>query len=393
MKHILWKRILSAALVLGMLSVNTSYAKTTQQNIEDAKNQINSLQQQKEEAQEEVDDISDKKGDIEANLNGLNGELQNIASSMNKLEGEIETKETEIARAQDELAAAELRSKEQYEDMKVRIRFIYENSTASAWQTLLEASSMKDFLNRTEYISQINTYDRQKLDEFQRVQQEIAEQKAGLEADMETLVAMQDEMKQNQKRVNSLISTAQANLAQTNEELAQAQGDVNELEKKLADMIAYEQKLEEQKAREDAARLEAIKQQEQEDTSGVVYVPTDSDAYLLGAIIQCESEGEPYAGKLAVGLEAIKQQEQEDTSGVVYVPTDSDAYLLGAIIQCESEGEPYAGKLAVGSVVLNRVKSSYFPNTISGVIYQSGQFSPVASGRLAYRLQAGVNNE
>ncbi len=45
------------------------------------------------------------------------------------------------------------------------------------------------------------------------------------------------------------------------------------------------------------------------------------------------------------------------------------------------------------SVVLNRVKSSYFPNTISGVIYQSGQFSPVASGRLAYRLQAGVNNE
>ncbi len=346
MKHILWKRILSAALVLGMLSVNTSYAKTTQQNIEDAKNQINSLQQQKEEAQEEVDDISDKKGDIEANLNGLNGELQNIASSMNKLEGEIETKETEIARAQDELAAAELRSKEQYEDMKVRIRFIYENSTASAWQTLLEASSMKDFLNRTEYISQINTYDRQKLDEFQRVQQEIAEQKAGLEADMETLVAMQDEMKQNQKRVNSLISTAQANLAQTNEELAQAQGDVNELEKKLSDMIAYEQKLEEQKAREDAARLEAI-----------------------------------------------KQQEQEDTSGVVYVPTDSDAYLLGAIIQCESEGEPYAGKLAVGSVVLNRVKSSYFPNTISGVIYQSGQFSPVASGRLAYRLQAGVNNE
>ena len=53
----------------------------------------------------------------------------------------------------------------------------------------------------------------------------------------------------------------------------------------------------------------------------------------------------------------------------------------------------YEGKLAVGSVVMNRVKSSYFPNTISGVIYQKGQFSPVASGRYAYRLQAGVNSE
>ena len=230
--------------------------------------------------------------------------------------------------------------------MKVRIQFMYENSSASVWQTLLESSSMRDFLNRTEYISQINEYDRKKLQEFQDTKEEIAEKKAGLEEDMDELLAMQEQMEQNQNRVNSLISTAQANLAQTNEELASAQQNVDELEQKLAEMIAYEQKLEEQKAREDAARLEEI-----------------------------------------------KKQEQEDTSGVVYVPTDSDAYLLGAIIQCESEGEPYEGKLAVGSVVLNRVKSSYFPNTISGVIYQSGQFSPVASGRLAYRLEAGVNSE
>lgn len=93
----------------------------------------------------------------------------------------------------------------------------------------------------------------------------------------------------------------------------------------------------------------------------------------------------------AARLAAIKEQEKEDTSTVVYVPTDSDQYLLGAIIQCEAGGESYDGKLAVGSVVINRVKSSYFPNSVSGVIYQSGQFSPVASGRLAYRLEAGVD--
>ena len=74
----------------------------------------------------------------------------------------------------------------------------------------------------------------------------------------------------------------------------------------------------------------------------------------------------------AARLAAIKEQEKEDTSTVVYVPTDSDQYLLGAIIQCEAGGESYDGKLAVGSVVMNRVKSSYFPNSVSGVIYQSG---------------------
>ena len=93
----------------------------------------------------------------------------------------------------------------------------------------------------------------------------------------------------------------------------------------------------------------------------------------------------------AARLAAIQAQEQEDTSTVVYTPADSDAYLLGAIIECEAGGESYEGKLAVGSVILNRVKSSYFPNTISGVIYEGGQFSPVASGRLAYRLETGVS--
>lgn len=345
MVNISWRRFWAVTLIFCILSASTLYAKTTQQNIDDAKSEINNIQNQKAEAEKEVDDISDKKEDIEENLGNLNGELQNITASMNELEASIADKEEEIETAEEELEAAENQCEQQYEDMKLRIQFMYENGSKSPWEMLLESVSFTDFLNRTEYVSEINSYDRQKLTEFETLQQEIADQKAALEADMEELVAMKSEMQQNQKRVNSLIGTAQANLAQANEALADAQENVDELEKKLNQMIAYEQQLEEQKAREDAARMEEI-----------------------------------------------KRQEQEDTSGVVYVPTDSDAYLLGAIIQCEAEGESYEGKLAVGSVVLNRVKSSYFPNTISGVIYQSRQFSPVASGRLAYRLEAGVNN-
>lgn len=345
MTNISWKRFWAVTLIFCILSANTSYAKTTQQNIDDAKNEISNIQTQKDAAEKEVDDISDKKEEIEENLGNLNGELQNIAASMNQLEASIADKEAEIETAEEELQAAELQCEQQYEDMKLRIQFMYENGGKSAWEMLLESASFTDFLNKTEYVSEINSYDRQKLTEFETLRQEIADKKTELEGDMEELAAMQDEMQQNRNRVNSLISTAQTNLAQTNEELANAQESVSELESRLNQMIAYEQELEAQKAREDAARLEEI-----------------------------------------------KRQEQEDTSGVVYVPTDSDAYLLGAIIQCEAEGESYEGKLAVGSVVLNRVKSSYFPSTISGVIYQSGQFSPVASGRLAYRLEAGVNS-
>ena len=62
---------------------------------------------------------------------------------------------------------------------------------------------------------------------------------------------------------------------------------------------------------------------------------------------------------------------------------EGDRYLLANLIYCEAGGEPYAGQLAVGAVVINRVLSSVYPDTVTGVIYQRSQFSPAGSGRLA----------
>ena len=81
------------------------------------------------------------------------------------------------------------------------------------------------------------------------------------------------------------------------------------------------------------------------------------------------------------------QSAWRDISEVTFA--DGDRYLLANLIYCEAGGEPYAGKLAVGAVVINRVLSSVYPNTVVGVIYQNRQFSPVASGRLALALAEG----
>lgn len=334
----------AAALIVCMCSGTVAKA-TTQDAIDDTKNQIDALQDQKEDAEQQVDDISDYKADLEGNLGELNGQLSDIVASINNLESQLTEKQAEIDDAQTELNEATARSNQQYEDMKTRIRFMYENSNTSVWELLFESESLTDFLNRTEYVADINSYDRDKLEEYQKLQEEIADKKTALEAEQANLVAMQEEMQQKKSSVNSLITTTEQNISNADSQLADAQANVDEISGKLEQMIAYEKELEIKKAKEDAARLAAI-----------------------------------------------KAQEQENTSNVSYVPQDSDAYLLGAIIQCEADGESYDGKLAVGSVVLNRVKSSYFPNTVAGVIYQSGQFSPVTSGRLAYRLEAGVNS-
>ena len=63
--------------------------------------------------------------------------------------------------------------------------------------------------------------------------------------------------------------------------------------------------------------------------------------------------------------------------------------LLAALIQCEAGGESYEGQVAVGAVVMNRVRSGAYPNSIHGVIYASGQFTPAMNGKVNARYEAG----
>ena len=102
--------------------------------------------------------------------------------------------------------------------------------------------------------------------------------------------------------------------------------------------------------------------------------------------------------KIETDLKALQKQLQEelalsqlaqnsqwrDISQVVFA--EGDRVLLANLIFCEARGEPYAGQVAVGAVVMNRVLSSKFPNTVVGVIYQRNQFEPVNNGSLAYAL-------
>lgn len=78
----------------------------------------------------------------------------------------------------------------------------------------------------------------------------------------------------------------------------------------------------------------------------------------------------------------LLSQEQRAEAAWSYAVSEEDLHLLQKIVMAEAEGEPYKGKVAVANVVLNRLRSANFPDTIREVIYQKRQFSPVANGRL-----------
>lgn len=92
----------------------------------------------------------------------------------------------------------------------------------------------------------------------------------------------------------------------------------------------------------------------------------------------------------ALSVEEYEEQKKEASAVSV---SNNELDILAGIIQCEAGGESHTGKLAVGAVIMNRIRSASFPNSISQVVYQRGQFSPVASGKLASVLSQGARSD
>jgi len=102
-------------------------------------------------------------------------------------------------------------------------------------------------------------------------------------------------------------------------------------------------------------------------------------------------------GETLEEIEERKKKEKEERAklianlGPVAIDTTDDV-LLGALVQCEAGNQPYEGQLAVAAVVMNRVRSGAYPNTVAGVIYASGQFGPAGAGKVEAQVAAGVKD-
>ncbi|MGN0311923.1 MAG: cell wall hydrolase [Lachnospiraceae bacterium] len=314
--------------------------------------------------EEELDQAQSENKRLQGILKDLDSDLSDAQEKLTDIEEQIATENRKLKDCEAQLTELKARSEEYYEAMKLRIQYMYENGNTSILSIFLSSDSLADALNQLEYFSSMTKYDRDQLDVYEDMLSSIREKK-------NTIIACQEELKQLQNKQNEQITMVQQSIAKTRDQKAEAAEAVKEADANLQEQLAYEKELEEQKAREDAKRLEEIKRQEeelkkqQEEKENQKQDDPDSDSDNSD-----DSNG-------------------SDNSSTEYSAEDLE--LMAAIIQCEAEGEPYAGKLAVGSVVMNRVHSSYFPNTILGVIYQKGQFSPVASGRFATRLAAGSN--
>ena len=101
-----------------------------------------------------------------------------------------------------------------------------------------------------------------------------------------------------------------------------------------------------------------------------------------------EREAAERAAELAAELAAQREAQQREIERVKAMQSD-ELTLMAALIQCEAGNQPYEGQVAVGAVVMNRVRSGAYPNTIKDVIFASGQFTPVGRGRVGKLIASG----
>lgn len=158
------------------------------------------------ETQKKGEELQSQKDSAEAEKAALTKQLNDLIDEMDKTTEDINTKQEEIDSKETELIQAQIDENNQYESMKKRIKYMYENGNTQFIEVLLESKTIGEFLNNAEYIAQISDYDRQMLKEFQQTVQDVNDQKTALEGEKTELESLQTQLESKQNEVTTLIS-------------------------------------------------------------------------------------------------------------------------------------------------------------------------------------------
>ena len=162
---------------------------------------------------DEVDDLKQQKENVQNEVKDLQSQLDTLVQKMSDLENELISTGQEITQTEEDLKEAEEDEQEQYEAMKLRIKYMYEAGTGSAdLDRVLSSGDMSGMLSQAEYSQQVHTYDREKLEEYVATTEKVKELKASLEEKQDDLESTQTEYEAQQKELNTTLEDKSAEI-------------------------------------------------------------------------------------------------------------------------------------------------------------------------------------
>lgn len=245
-------RILRALPVLFLAGVMMipAYAAPS---VDDAKDKKNQLENELEDVEEDVAKLKEQAAGTQEYLDQLDAKLAELSGQLAGVEKDLEATQEELAVTQAELEEAKATKDKQYEDMKKRIKFMYENGDTAYLEMILEAKDFTDMLNKADYVKAISEYDRNMLTQFQTTVEEIAVKESRIQQKYSEIETLKMSVEEQKASVEALTATKTKEMEKYSKEIAESE----ELRE------AYEAEIDAQEALIEKLEAEAIRKAEE----------------------------------------------------------------------------------------------------------------------------------
>ena len=350
------------SLSLGFSSCTALAAsKATQDEIDQVKQEKSEAEEEKKKTEQEQNKLNNAKSEMENYLKELSNQSKSLNEQVAELDQQITDKEDQIGSMEVRIEDAQADLDKQYEDMKTRIRYMYENDQ-TAVQNIITAAltgGLTGLLNQVEYTVSVNQYDRKMLENYKASKADLDDQYAKLQDEQDALELLKTETEKKKQQVAEQQAATGSKLSEYEKLLAQKEGEITDMAEFIKEKTDLLNQLIAKAAQEEAAaRIRAAQQ----------------------AAASMNTTGN------------IQQADSGISGGSVSL-SEYEIMMLATIIYCEAGNQGTEGQLAVGYVIMNRIRSSRFPNTLEGVLRQSKQFEPVGSGRFDLVLKAEQDDD
>ena len=250
------------ATVLTAATVLPCYGASTKEKISNAQAEQAAAQSQLDSIQSRIDELNSKKGQSEEYLSELNQQLDDLQNRLQELQ-----KQNELVQIQADLEDAKAKEEEQYEAMKLRIQYMYENSSGNGYMAMLFSSkSISELISRAEYIQKISDFDRDLMQEYEDTVNQVKEKETQVQEEQAAIVELQQQSSDQQEAIQELYAAAYQELRTYSAELDDAKSSesalVDEINSKadaINDLIrqAKEEEIAAQKKAEEEAAAAA----------------------------------------------------------------------------------------------------------------------------------------
>ena len=227
---------ISICALLAGTAVHQGYYRSRADELGDAEQERQRLKERKEETEKELSALEDEKDDLLVSIEKLDKKMENVSERLDEVNENYTTASTELDELTEALTLAEQDEASQYETMKKRIKYMYENGNQGYLDIILASKSVGDFLNRVEYVNKITAYDNKMLKEYKNTKNEVTEKKEAAQEKKNQLEILQEEVELEQDNLQSLSEKKQKKLedytTSIDEKSDEAQAYQEEIEKK-----------------------------------------------------------------------------------------------------------------------------------------------------------------